>query len=34
VEFLELIESEPRRTGKPANPSPAAMKGIWRENVS
>jgi bifunctional DNA-binding transcriptional regulator/antitoxin component of YhaV-PrlF toxin-antitoxin module len=34
AEFLQLIGSEPRRTGRPANPSPAAMKGIWREKVS
>jgi bifunctional DNA-binding transcriptional regulator/antitoxin component of YhaV-PrlF toxin-antitoxin module len=33
AEFLKLIESEPRRTGKAANPSPAAMKGIWREDI-
>ncbi|MGA2665943.1 MAG: AbrB/MazE/SpoVT family DNA-binding domain-containing protein [Nitrososphaerales archaeon] len=34
-EFLELVESEPRRTGrgKPSNPSPAAMKGIWHETT-
>ena len=34
-EFLELVESEPRRrrAGRPSNPSPAAMKGIWHETT-
>lgn len=30
-EFVKLIESEPERTGKPLNPSPAKMKSIWNE---
>jgi len=29
-EFLTEMEEEPRRTGKPANPSPARMKAIWK----
>jgi hypothetical protein len=33
IEFLKLIGPEPRRTGMPANPSPSAMKGIWREKA-
>jgi hypothetical protein len=27
----ELLDKEPRRTGKPDNPSPAEMKSIWNE---
>jgi AbrB family looped-hinge helix DNA binding protein len=29
--FRKLILSEPRRTGKPENWSPAKMKEIWKE---
>lgn len=32
--FRELIESPPKRTGKPRNPSPAQMKKIWKERLS
>jgi bifunctional DNA-binding transcriptional regulator/antitoxin component of YhaV-PrlF toxin-antitoxin module len=33
ADFLRTLESEPRRTGKPANPSPERMKTIWHESV-
>ncbi|MGI0086223.1 MAG: AbrB/MazE/SpoVT family DNA-binding domain-containing protein [Nitrososphaerales archaeon] len=26
-----LFDTEPRRTGKPENPSPSEMKSIWNE---
>ncbi len=29
--FAKLLDSEPRRTGKPENPSPEKMKSIWNE---
>jgi len=32
--FRELIESPPKRTGKPRNPSPSQMKKIWKERLS
>ncbi len=33
AEFLKVLESEPRRTGKPTNPGPARMKSIWKEKA-
>jgi len=30
-QFLRMLDTEPRRTGKPTNPSPTVMKSIWRE---
>jgi len=32
--FRELIETPPKRTGKPRNPSPSKMKKIWKERLS
>jgi AbrB family looped-hinge helix DNA binding protein len=32
--FRELIETPPKRTGKPRNPSPSQMKKIWKERLS
>src|SRR5438552_5846544 len=32
--FRELIESPPKRTGKPRNPSPSQMKKILKERLS
>jgi bifunctional DNA-binding transcriptional regulator/antitoxin component of YhaV-PrlF toxin-antitoxin module len=29
--FLKLLDKEPKRTGKPENPSPEQMKAIWNE---
>lgn len=29
--FAELLDKEPRRTGKPENPSADEMKSIWNE---
>ncbi|MGA2874743.1 MAG: AbrB family transcriptional regulator [Nitrososphaerales archaeon] len=31
VDFVELNDKEPKRTGKPENPSPKEMKSIWNE---
>ncbi|HZW57983.1 MAG TPA: AbrB/MazE/SpoVT family DNA-binding domain-containing protein [Nitrososphaerales archaeon] len=30
-DFSQLLDKEPRRTGKPENPSPGEMKSIWSE---
>ncbi|MBI2648155.1 MAG: MraZ N-terminal domain containing protein [Thaumarchaeota archaeon] len=30
-EFLKVMESEPKRTGRPANYPPGKMKSIWNE---
>ena len=30
-DFAKLLDMEPRRTGKPENPSPDEMKSIWSE---
>ncbi|MFI5420258.1 MAG: AbrB/MazE/SpoVT family DNA-binding domain-containing protein [Nitrososphaerales archaeon] len=29
--FLKLLDKEPKRTGKPENPTPEQMKAIWNE---
>ena len=29
----QMLETPPRRTGKPENPSPAEMKKIWKDAV-
>ena len=29
--FTSMLDSEPRRTGEPENPSPEEMKSIWNE---
>ena len=29
--LAKLLDKEPRRTGKPQNPSPDEMKSIWNE---
>ncbi len=29
--FTKLLDTEPRRTGKPENPSPEEIKSIWNE---
>jgi len=31
VDFVKLNDKEPKRTGKPENPSPEEMKSIWNE---
>ena len=31
ADFIELNDKEPKRTGKPENPSPNEMKSIWNE---
>jgi DNA-binding transcriptional regulator/RsmH inhibitor MraZ len=33
ADFLKMIETEPRRTGKPTYPDPAEMKSIWKETL-
>jgi len=33
TEFLKILESEPKRTGKPSNPGPEKMKSIWKESA-
>jgi len=30
-DFWKQFDREPRRTGKPENPSPEEMKAIWKE---
>ena len=30
VDFVKLNDKEPRRTGKPENPSPKEMNSIWK----
>jgi len=31
VDFVKLNDKEPKRTGKPENPTPKEMKSIWNE---
>ncbi len=33
TEFLNILESEPERTGKPSNPGPGKIKSIWNESA-
>jgi len=33
AEFLKVLESEPRRTGKPTNPGPERIKSVWKETA-
>jgi bifunctional DNA-binding transcriptional regulator/antitoxin component of YhaV-PrlF toxin-antitoxin module len=33
TEFLNILESEPERTGKPGNPGPDKIKSIWKESA-
>ena len=30
-DFVKSLDGEPRRTGRPENPSPEEMKSIWNE---
>jgi hypothetical protein len=30
-DLRKLFDTEPKRTGKPQNPSPSEMKAIWNE---
>ena len=32
-EFLKVLESEPRRTGKPTNPRATRIKSVWKETA-